>query len=93
MVARKMKRCPGNVFESRGENKFGWLGFWGYSKAGTRGASFLCMRIEDFSTDHNITIKPPPWLCISIIFPTAVVQLTSTASLIGHAAKRCINSQ
>lgn len=30
------------------------------------------MRIEDFSTDHNITIKPPPRLCISIIFPAAV---------------------
>jgi len=32
----------------------------------------VCVRIEDFSTDHNITIKPPPRLCISIIFPAAV---------------------
>ena len=26
------------------------------------------MRIEDFNTDHIITIKSLPWLCISIIF-------------------------
>lgn len=55
------------------------------------------IRIEDFSADHNITIKPLPRLCISIIFPAAVVQLTSAAavasSLIVHAAKHCINSQ
>lgn len=57
-------------------------------------SSVYAARIQDFSTDHNITIKPPPRLCISIIFLAAVAHgLRVAASLISHAAKHCINSQ
>lgn len=60
----EIKRRPGNIFELPrvSWNGVNWQRVYYRGKMGGGGAKHeapMYMRIEDFSADHNITIKPP----------------------------------